>query len=221
MPFGISSAQEVFQKKMDRTFEGLPGVHIIVDDILVAGSIVEEHDGRLRATLATARKNGIKFNPKKIQRCSTEVKFFGEMLTKDGLIKPDPEKVAAVEKMSSPKSKKELECQLGMFTYLSQYSQHLSRRTACLRELCKEDREWIWCPEHEEAFTEIKKMITEVPGPVLQYCDPSKPVKVQIDASQSGLGAVVMQNGQPIAYASKLLTTTQQPYAISKRKLWP
>ena len=113
MPFGIWSAQEVFQKKLDSIFEGLPGVHIIVDDILVAGSTVEEHDDRLRATLATARKNRIKFNPKKIQRCSTEVKFFGEMLRKDGL-KADPEKVAAVEKMSSPKSRKDLECQLGM-----------------------------------------------------------------------------------------------------------
>ena len=217
MPFGICSAQEVFQKKMDRIFEGLSGVQIIVDDILVAGSTVEEHDGRLRATLATARKNGIKFNPKKIQRCSTEVKFFGEMLTKDGL-KPDPEKVAAVEKMSSPKSRKELECQLGMFTYLSQYSHHISQRTACLRELCKEDREWIWCPEHEEGFTEIKKMITEFSGPVLQYYDPSKPGRIQVDASQSGLGAVVMQNGQLIAYASKLLTTTQQAYAQIEKK---
>ena len=91
------------------------------------------------------------------------------MLTKDGL-KPDPEKVAAVEKMSSPKSRKELECQLGMFTYLSQYSPNLSQRTACLKELCKEDREWICSPE--EAFTEIMKMITEVPIPVLQYYDP-------------------------------------------------
>ena len=219
MPFGICSAQEVFQKRMDRIFEGLPGVHIIVDDILVAGSTVEQHDERLRATLVTARKNGITFNPKKIQRCSTEVKFFGEMLTKDG-IKPDPEKVAAVEKMSSPKSKKELECQLGMFTYLSQYSPHLSQKTASIRELCKEDREWIWCPEHEEAFTEIKKMITEVPGLVLQYYDPSKPVRVQVDASQSGLGAVVMQNVQPIAYGSKSLTTAQQAYAqIEKEAL--
>ena len=118
---------------MDRIFQGLPGVHIIVDDILVAGSTVEEYDDRLRATLATARNYGIKFNPKKIQRCSTDVKFFGEMLTKDGLIKPDPEKVAAVEKMSSPKSRKELECQLGMFTYLSQYSPHLSERRAMQR----------------------------------------------------------------------------------------
>ena len=63
-------------------------------------------------------------------------------------------------------------------------------------------------------------MIAEVPGPVLQYYDPSKSVRVQIDASQSGLGAVVMQNGQPIAYASKSLTTMQQAYAqIEKETL--
>ena len=147
------------------------------------------------------------------------MKFIGEMLTKDGL-KPDQEKVAAVEKINSPKSRKELECQLGMFTYLSQYSPHLSQRTACLKKLCKEDREWICSPEHEEAFTEIMKMITEVPGPVLQYYDPSKPVRVQVDASQSGLGAVVMQNGRSIAYALKSLTTTQQANAqIEKEAL--
>ena len=91
----------------------------------------------------------------------------------------------------------------------------------CLfKRAMKEDRESIWCPEHEEAFTEINKMIAEVPGPVLQYYDPSKSVRVQIDASQSGLGAVVMQNGQPIAYASKSLTTMQQAYAqIEKETL--
>ena len=63
-------------------------------------------------------------------------------------------------------------------------------------------------------------MITEVPGPVLQCYDPSKPVGVQVDASQSDLEAVVMQNGQPIAYASKSLTTSQQAYAqIEKEAL--
>ena len=84
MPFGICSAQEVFQKKMNRIFEGLPGVYIIVDDIFVAWSIVKEHDDRLPATLDTVRKNGIKFYPKKIQRCSTEVKFFGEIFSRIG-----------------------------------------------------------------------------------------------------------------------------------------
>ena len=63
-------------------------------------------------------------------------------------------------------------------------------------------------------------MITEVSGPVLQYYDPSKPGRVQVDASQSGLGAVVMQNGRLIAYASKSLTTTQQACAqIEKEAL--
>ena len=62
-------------------------------------------------------------------------------------------------------------------------------------------------------------MITEVPGPVLQYYDPSKSVRVQIDASQSGLGAVVMQNGKSIAYTSKLLTTTQQAYSQVEKEI--
>ena len=66
----------------------------------------------------------------------------------------------------------------------------------------------------------MKNIITEVPSPVLQYYDPAKPVKVQVDASQTGLGAVIMQNGKPIAYASKVLTTTQQTYAqIEKENL--
>ena len=85
---------------MDGIFGGIPGVHIIVDDILVAGSTIQEHDERLRATLVRAKENGIKFNPRKLQRCSNQVKFFGELLTKDGL-KPDPEKVAAVKEMKT------------------------------------------------------------------------------------------------------------------------
>ena len=66
-PFGICLAQEVLKKKkrMDRVFGELPGVHVIVDYILVTGSTIEEHNKRLRSTLMTARENGVKFNPRK------------------------------------------------------------------------------------------------------------------------------------------------------------
>jgi hypothetical protein len=101
MPFGIFSAQEVLQKRMDRVFGELPGVHVIVDDTLVSGSMREEHDERLRANLTAARQNGVKFNPKKIQKCSSEFNFFGELITKNGL-KPHPSKVALVRNMTSP-----------------------------------------------------------------------------------------------------------------------
>ena len=84
----------------------------------------------------------------------------------------------------------------------------------------KKDTHWNWCPEHEAAFTEMKNIITQVPGPVLKFYDTGKHVTVQVDASQSGLGAVLLQDGKPVAYASKALTPTQQAYAqIEKEAL--
>ena len=99
-----------------------------------------------------------------------------------------------------------------MFTYLAHYSPHLSEKTAILKELVKKDTHWNWCPEHEAAFTEMKTIITPVPGPVLMFYDTGKHVTVQVDASQSGLGAVLLQDGKPVAYASKASTPTQQAY---------
>ncbi|CAB3985254.1 Hypothetical predicted protein [Paramuricea clavata] len=61
---------------MDHVFGELPGVHVIVDDILVSGSTREDHDERLRAALTAERRNGAKFNPKKIQKCSSKDKSF-------------------------------------------------------------------------------------------------------------------------------------------------
>ena len=105
-----------------------------------------------------------------------------------------------------------------MFTYLAQYSPHLSDKTAILRELVKKDNQWNWGPEHETAFDEVKKIITEIPGPVLKFYDPRKPVMLQVDASQLGLGAVVLQDGKPVAYASKALTVAQEAYAQIEKK---
>ena len=63
----------------------------------LSGSTREDHDKRLRAALTAARK----FNSNKIQKCSSEVKLFGELITKDGQ-KPDPSKVAAIGNITSP-----------------------------------------------------------------------------------------------------------------------
>ena len=134
MPMGISSAGEVFQKRLEQVFEGVPGVYNLVDDILVTGSSVEEHNERLELMFSRARANGVKFNREKTQLCSTEVKFFGEILSSVG-IRPDSSKVEDVKNMPSPQNAKDLQCYLGMFTYLSQFCPKLSARTAILRDL--------------------------------------------------------------------------------------
>jgi transposase InsO family protein len=218
MPFGIKSAGEVFQKRLDEVLEGLEGVYNIVDDILVTGSSVEEHDRHLVAMLDRMREKGVKLNPDKLQLRQTEVKFFGEILSVKGM-KPDPSKVEAVRNMPPPTSKKELECDLGMFTYLAQYAPHLSDMTTALRELLKNDVEWQWCPELDRDFEAIKELITREPGPVLRYYDSREPVVLQVDASQAGMGAVLLQDGKPVAYASRALTPTQERYAQIEKEM--
>ena len=67
MPFGISSASEVFQKKNEAVFEDIPGIHIVADDIIIASSTVQEHDHILRQVLERAKERNVRFNFNKLQ----------------------------------------------------------------------------------------------------------------------------------------------------------
>ncbi|KAJ8333874.1 hypothetical protein SKAU_G00411930 [Synaphobranchus kaupii] len=180
LPFGIMSAQDEFQRRIDGTYEGLSGVAVIVDDILVYGRSKEEHDASLCAMLERIRERGIKLNKEKSVICVPEVSYFGHRLTREG-IRPDPNKVKAIKEM-------ELETILGMVTYLSRFAPKLSEATAPLHQLLKFDH--------------------------------TKDVKLQVDASTCSLGAVLLQEEKPVAYASKTLNGTKQNYAQIKKELY-
>jgi hypothetical protein len=66
---------------------------------------------------------------------------------------------------------------------------------------------WSWNDAHEKAWDSVKKLISA--APVLAYYQPTEQLEIQSDSSQSGLGAALIQNGQPIAYASRALTETE------------
>ena len=97
---------------------------------------------------------------------------------------PEPEDVTALKQF------------LGMVTYLAKFMPHLSEMTEPLRCLEDQNVEFQWLDQHSIAMNTIKKFLTE--APVLHYYDVSKPVTVQCNASQSGLGAVLQQDGQPV-----------------------
>ena len=88
MPFGIKSASEVFQKKNEEAFSGIPGIHIVADDIIIAAVNVEENDQILRQVLERAKQKNIKFNFDKLQLSVNEVRYLGTMVTPEG-IKPN------------------------------------------------------------------------------------------------------------------------------------
>ena len=219
LPFGVISAQDEFQRKIDETYQGLTGVVAIVDDILIYGATREERDRNLRAMLQRSHEKGVRLNPEKSIIGATEVSYFGHRLSADG-IKPDPAKVAAIKMMEPPKSRAELETVLGMVNYLAKFAPSLSEINAPLRQLLKQSNEFLWDTQHDAAFRKMKEVITREPGPVLAYFDPDKELSLQVDASKYGLGAVLLQAGRPISYASKSLTDSEINYAQIKKEMY-
>ena len=71
--------------------------------------------------------------------------------------------------------------------------------------------EWFWTDVHNSAIDQVKQRVTS--APVLKYFDATKDTTLQCDASEKGLGAVLTQDGHPIAYASRALTEVETRYA--------
>ena len=132
MPFGIHSAQEVFQKTIDLAFEGIKCCNSIIDDMLVWGSSKEEQDRNLVNVLGRSREVGIKWNAEKCVIGATRVSYSGHVLSNKG-VQPNQKKIATIQDMEPPKDKQELETLLGMVNYLAKFAPNLAEVTAPLR----------------------------------------------------------------------------------------
>lgn len=222
MPFGISPAPETFQQKVHQALEGLPGVYTIADDILVVGNgltdeaAMADHDNNLTQLLERCRLRGIKLNKDKLRFRLPSVTYLGHILTSNGL-RPDPQKTKAIQEMPAPTSVKAVRRILGLVNYLSPFIPNLATLCEPLRRLTKNEIEWQWSYVEAAALERIKQAITT--APVLKYYDPAAELTLQTDASDTGLGAVLLQAGQPVAYASRALSPTQTSYAQIEKEL--
>ena len=136
-------SQDIFQFKVDETYRNCDGAIGIADDITVYGKNDKEHDLHLHKTMERTRKAGIKLNDEKCVIKTKECNFFGMLYTPDG-VKSSPDKIRAIEEMETPKDKKELHTFLGMATYMSSFIPKLADHTAPLRDLLKENVEFVW-----------------------------------------------------------------------------
>ena len=211
MPFGITVAGYVFQRKLDTIFGHLSQVACIADDIIVMGYKADhsDHDTAFTKLLQTACENNVKLNFKKLQYKQTQVDIFGEIYTTDGH-KPSSDKVQAITNMPQPVNKKELQSFIGMVNYLSKFTSRLSELAECLHDLIHINVPFQWGPEHTDAFTSIKQEI--IHAPVLKYYDPKKLTVLQTIASIKGLGVCLLQCGHPVYFGSKALTDSQKEY---------
>jgi len=173
-PFGISSAPEVFQRRMCEVVEGLKGVEVVADDLVVVGfgdtedEAARDHDQNLEATLQRCVERNLRLNDRKLRLRLKEVPFIGHLLTPEGLC-VDPSKVRAIVDMPPPEDVAAVQRLLGLAQYLNKFLPHLSDVTKPLRELTKKEVPWTWDTIQQQALEKLKKA---VPGtPVLRYCN--------------------------------------------------
>ncbi len=223
MPFGISPAPEEFQRRLVQALDGLDSVKPIFDDILVFGvgetkaDAIADHDKKLTALLERCRAKGVKLNRDKLKLRLPEVTFMGHVISEEGL-KADPVKVQGIKEMPIPENKQDVKRLMGMVNYLQRFTPNLSDVSAPLRDLLKEENQFHWDEDVQgRSFGEVRKTISE--APTLKYFDPQKAVELQCDASQRGLGACLLQDGQPVAYASRAMTETESRYAQIEKEM--
>ena len=222
LPFGVRVSQDVFQRKLDEAFRGIPNVTGIADDILVSGSTMEEHDIALKAMLEASRKNNIGLNSEKLQFRQRSVSFYGHTLSHKGL-EPASEKLKAIQNLSPPSSTKELLTILGLVNYLNRFSPNLAELTAPLRTLAKKDVHFQWEKHHQDTLDKIKKELSS--ANILYFYDKNPKTKtiLQCDASKIGVGAWIRQiddNGREhiVAMGSRSLTDTESRYSNIERE---
>ena len=142
LPFGVSTAPEEFQRRLNHALEGLKRIRLIRDDILIFGEsatedeAIKDHDQNLHALMLKCQERNVKLNEQKVKLRGKEVAFMGHVITEKGL-KPDPEKVKAVLDMPTPTDVASVRRFIGFTNYLSKFLLPQSEVYKTVRDLTR------------------------------------------------------------------------------------
>ena len=205
MSFGLTNALAVFMDTMNRVFHDYLDQFIVVfiDDILIYSKTSEEHKEHLRKALERLRREKLYAKLEKCEFWLDSVSFLKHVISIEG-VAVDPEKVKAVVKWTRPTSVFEIQSFLGFAGYYRCFIEGFSKLSGPLTTLTRKSARFVWTDECEQCFQELKRRL--VTALVLALLTESGDFVVYSDASKKGLGCVLMQNNNVIAYASRQLS---------------
>ena len=211
MSFGLTNAPAVFMDYMNRIFRPYLDKFVVVfiDDILIYSKTHEEHEQHLRLVLEVLKEKKLYAKLSKCEFWLEEVKFLGHVVSKGG-IAVDPSKIEAVMNWDRPTTVTEIRSFLGLAGYYRRFIKGFSQIALPLTKLTRKNTQFLWNPDCEKSFQDLKGRLTSTP--VLILPDPNVPYEVYCDASGKGLGCVLMQNRQVVAYASRQLKPHEVNY---------
>lgn len=221
MPFGLHSSGATFQRLLDKVIGPAmePHAYVYLDDIILCSATFEEHLQHLREIFKRIREAGLRINKKKCEFGKPEVEYLGHRVTKDG-IKMNEGKIEAIKGLKAPENIKDLRRFMGMTSWYRKFIPKYSEIMSPMIELLKKDKKFSWSKEQENAFQRIKEIVSE--DPVLAKVNFSEAFILKTDASDVGLGAVLMQEvdgvERAIMYASRSLLPAETRYTTSEKE---
>lgn len=223
LSFGVNAASEHFQHILEVVLDGLEGVKNISDDIIVASENDVDHEKHVRACLQRLQDKGLTVNRAKCVFFQSSMEFFGNIFGENG-VSPDPKKVKAVQDAPRPTDKRQVKSLLGMANYVQRFIPGLATLAKPLRELTKQNSDFVWSEECDQAWKQLKTSLTS--SSVMAYFDPRLKTELVVDASPVGLGAILTQihdkdgrrDTQVVAYASRALDEVESRYSQVERE---
>ena len=223
MPFGLNGAPATFQRMMDSAIRGLERhTAVYLDDIIIFSETWDEHVEHIKAVLTRLCERNLTAKPVKCKFGMQECAYLGHIVG-NGQVKPDPEKVRAVENFPRPATKKQVRVFLGLTGYYRRFIEDYSRIAAPLTDLTKKSLpdKVNWTEDCENAFYRLKLALVQTP--ILRNPDFDKEFILQTDASDRGAGAVLSQTDtdgrdRPIAFFSRKFLPREERYSTVEKE---
>lgn len=222
MPFGLCTAPQTMCRLMDSIIppELKHSVFGYLDDVCVVSDTFEEHISILLRLSEQFKKANLTLNINKSKFCVRKVQYLGFIIGNGG-ISTDPSKVESIINWPIPKTLKQVRGFLGLTGWYRRFISNFADVTHPITELLTKKKKFEWTDSANEAFKKIKLLLTS--APVLKNPDFSKKFYIHCDASDFGIGAVLVQLGEkgeenPIAYMSKKLNSAQRNYSVTEKE---
>ena len=219
MPFGLSNAPSTFMRLMNHVLRKFIGQFVVVyfDDILVYSRGFDEHLEHLTQVFDALKEEKLYANLKKCTFCKDRVVFLGYIISQDG-VEVDEEKIRAIKEWPVPTNITKVRSFHGLASFYRRFVKNFSTILAPLTECMKKEKDFKWTEGAQQSFDLIKEKLSS--APILALPDFSKAFEVECDASGVGIGAVLKQEGRPIAYFSEKLSGSHLNYSTYDKEFY-
>ena len=219
-PFGMKNSGSTFQRFTNKVVAGLQNTRVYVDDLIVYSDTWEEHVLALRALFERLAKYKLTVNLVKSEFGKATVQFLGHIVGQ-GQVLPVTAKVQAICDFKPPTNKKGLMRFLGMIGFYRRFCCNFADVVAPLTNLLGGKVNFSWTQAPQEAFDKAKRILMD--SPVLKAPDFDKPFKLYCDASDIGVGSVLVQDDSegiehPVCFYSKKLDKAQRNYSTIEKE---